>query len=137
MKAEPYQAGLHSPQGQASDSIAPVSLSQGFSPPSRQISSCCSTVSLPSNFLCKTHSLPSVLDTNETNFSDTISESINDPEDFTSSVWKLFDLTSLLSVFSLILIFYFKAEGFFFFFFLSPYCFSFLSTLCYSHVFLS
>ncbi|XP_061277017.1 centrosomal protein of 63 kDa isoform X5 [Bos javanicus] len=85
MKAEPYKAGLHSPQGQASDSIEPVSLSRGFSPPSHQISSCCSTVSLPSNFLCKTNSLPSVLDTNETNFSDTVSESINDPEDFTSS----------------------------------------------------
>ncbi|XDB47014.1 hypothetical protein AB1E18_000630 [Capra hircus] len=85
MKAEPYKAGLHSPQGQASDSIEPVSLSRGFSPPSHQISSCCSTVSLPSNFLCKTNSLPSVLDTNEANFSDTISESINDPEDFTSS----------------------------------------------------
>ncbi|XP_070322808.1 centrosomal protein of 63 kDa isoform X2 [Odocoileus virginianus] len=85
MKAEPYKAGLHSPQGQASDSIEPVSLSRGFSPQSHQISSCCSTVSLPSNFLCKTHSLPSMLDTNETNFSDTISESINDPEDFTSS----------------------------------------------------
>lgn len=136
MKAEPYKAGLHSPQGQALDSIEPVSLSRGFSPPSPQISSCCSTVSLPSNFLCKTHSLPSVLDTNETNFSDTISESINDPEDFTSSVWKLFDLTSLLSVFSLILFFYFKTEVFFFFF-LSPYCFSLLSTLCYSHIFLS
>jgi len=61
MKAEPYKAGLHSPQGQASDSIEPVSLSRGFSPPSHQISSCCSTVSLPSNFLCKTNSLPSVL----------------------------------------------------------------------------
>ncbi|XP_070650583.1 centrosomal protein of 63 kDa isoform X2 [Bos indicus] len=85
MKAEPYKAGLYSPQGQASDSIEPVSLSRGFSPPSHQISSCCSTVSLPSNFLCKTNSLPSVLDTNETNFSDTVSESINDPEDFTSS----------------------------------------------------
>ncbi|XP_043730287.1 centrosomal protein of 63 kDa isoform X4 [Cervus elaphus] len=85
MKAEPYKAGLHSPPGQASDSIEPVSLSRGFSPQSHQLSSCCSTVSLPSNFLCKTHSLPSVLDTNETNFSDTVSESINDPEDFTSS----------------------------------------------------
>ncbi|XP_065798265.1 centrosomal protein of 63 kDa isoform X3 [Muntiacus reevesi] len=137
MKAEPYKAGFHSPQGQASESIEPVSLSRGFSPQSHQISSCCSTVSLPSNFLCKTQSLPSMLDTNETNFSDTISESINDPEDFTSSVWKLFDLTSLLSVFSLILFFYFKAEGLFFFFFLSPYCFSLLSALCYSHIFLS
>ncbi|XP_043330285.1 centrosomal protein of 63 kDa isoform X4 [Cervus canadensis] len=85
MKAEPYKAGLHSLPGQASDSIEPVSLSRGFSPQSHQLSSCCSTVSLPSNFLCKTHSLPSVLDTNETNFSDTVSESINDPEDFTSS----------------------------------------------------
>ncbi|XP_007170429.2 centrosomal protein of 63 kDa isoform X1 [Balaenoptera acutorostrata] len=83
MKAEHYKAGLHSTQGQTSDSIEPVS--RGLSPPSHQISPCCSTSSLPSNFLCKTHSLPSVLDTDETNFSDTVSESINDQEDFLSS----------------------------------------------------
>eukprot|EP00069_Balaena_mysticetus_P005012 bmy_04739T0 len=83
MKAEHYKAGLHSTQGQASDSVEPVS--RGLSPPSHQISPCCSTSSLPSNFLCKTHSLPSVLDTDETNFSDTVSESINDQEDFLSS----------------------------------------------------
>ncbi|XP_059776267.1 centrosomal protein of 63 kDa isoform X2 [Balaenoptera ricei] len=83
MKAEHYKAGLHSTQGQASDSVEPVS--RGLSPPSHQISPCCSTSSLPSNLLCKTHSLPSVLDTDETNFSDTVSESINDQEDFLSS----------------------------------------------------
>ncbi|XP_068402055.1 centrosomal protein of 63 kDa isoform X6 [Eschrichtius robustus] len=83
MKADHYKAGLHSTQGQASDSVEPVS--RGLSPPSHQISPCCSTSSLPSNFLCKTHSLPSVLDTDETNFSDTVSESINDQEDFLSS----------------------------------------------------
>ncbi|XP_032486719.1 centrosomal protein of 63 kDa isoform X2 [Phocoena sinus] len=80
MEAEHYKAGLHSTQGQALDSVEPVSW--GLSPPSHQISPCCSTMSLPSNFLCKTHSLPSVLDANETNFSDTVSESINDQEDF-------------------------------------------------------
>ncbi|XP_005669914.1 centrosomal protein of 63 kDa isoform X3 [Sus scrofa] len=83
MQTEHYKAGLHSPRGQASDSIEP--LSRGLSPARSQISPCCSTMSLPSNFLSKTHSLPSVLDTNETNFSDTISESINDQEDFISS----------------------------------------------------
>ncbi|XP_036706179.1 centrosomal protein of 63 kDa isoform X3 [Balaenoptera musculus] len=83
MKAEHYKAGLHSRQGQASDSVEPVS--GGLSPPSHQISPRCSTGSLPSDFLCKTHSLPSVLDTDETNFSDTVSESINDQEDFLSS----------------------------------------------------
>lgn len=62
-------------------------------------------MSLPSNFLCKTHSLPSVLDANETNFSDTVSESINDQEDFIFSVWRLAELTSVLSLFSLILFF--------------------------------
>ncbi|XP_057594682.1 centrosomal protein of 63 kDa isoform X3 [Hippopotamus amphibius kiboko] len=83
MKAEHDKAGLHSPQGQALDSAEPVS--RGLSPLSHQSSPCCSTISLPSNFLCRTHSLPSVLDTSETNFSDTISESINDQEDFLSS----------------------------------------------------
>ncbi|XP_028345331.2 centrosomal protein of 63 kDa isoform X3 [Physeter macrocephalus] len=80
VKAEHCKAGLHSPPGQASDSVEPVS--RDLSPPSHQISPCCSTISLPSNLPCKTHSLPSVLDTNETNFSDTVSESINDQEDF-------------------------------------------------------
>uniref|UniRef100_A0A8C3WAB9 Centrosomal protein of 63 kDa n=1 Tax=Catagonus wagneri TaxID=51154 RepID=A0A8C3WAB9_9CETA len=83
MQTEHYKAGLHSPRGQASDSAEP--LSRGLSPARSQISPCCSTISLPSNFLSKTHSLPSVLDTNETNFSDTISESVNDQEDFISS----------------------------------------------------
>lgn len=103
MQTEHYKAGLHSPRGQASDSIEP--LSRGLSPTRSQISPCCSTMSLPSNFLSKTHSLPSVLDTNETNFSDTISESINDQEDFISSVWKLFNLTSLISLLGFIFLF--------------------------------
>ncbi|XP_007457610.1 PREDICTED: centrosomal protein of 63 kDa isoform X2 [Lipotes vexillifer] len=41
MEAEHYKAGLHSTQGQALDSIEPVS--RGLSPPSHQISPCCST----------------------------------------------------------------------------------------------
>lgn len=59
-----------------------------LSPLSSQITPC-SSVSLPSHFLYKTNSLPSVLDTNEANYSDTVSESINDQEEFMSSVWKL------------------------------------------------
>nr|XP_031533820.1 centrosomal protein of 63 kDa isoform X3 [Vicugna pacos] len=83
MKTEHYKAGLHSPRGRASDSVGPTAT--GLSSPSHEISPCCSTISLPSNFLCKTHSVTSVLDTNETNFSDSVSESINDQEDFVSS----------------------------------------------------
>ncbi|XP_032344001.1 centrosomal protein of 63 kDa isoform X1 [Camelus ferus] len=83
IKTEHYKAGLHSPRGRASDSVGPTAT--GLSSPSHEISPCCSTISLPSNFLCKTHSVPSVLDTNETNFSDSVSESINDQEDFVSS----------------------------------------------------
>ncbi|XP_014644899.1 PREDICTED: centrosomal protein of 63 kDa isoform X2 [Ceratotherium simum simum] len=83
IKTDHYKTGLHSPRGQASDSTEPVS--RVLSPLSPQISSCSSTISLPSNFLCKTQSLPSVLDTNEASFSDTVSESINDHEEFISS----------------------------------------------------
>ncbi|XP_077608450.1 centrosomal protein of 63 kDa isoform X3 [Crocuta crocuta] len=83
VKTEPSKAGLHSPRRQALDSIEPVS--RVLSPLSSQISPCSSTVSLPSNFLCKTNSVPSVLDTNDANFSDTVSESINDQEEFMSS----------------------------------------------------
>ncbi|KAL2804382.1 centrosomal protein of 63 kDa isoform a [Daubentonia madagascariensis] len=83
IKTEHYKTGLHSPRGQSSDSIDPVS--RVLSPPSPQISPGSSTVSLPSYFLCKTHSLPSALDTNEANFSDIISETINDQEEFMSS----------------------------------------------------
>nr|XP_025871234.1 centrosomal protein of 63 kDa isoform X2 [Vulpes vulpes] len=83
VKTEHYKTGLHSPRRQASDSIEPMS--RVLSPLSSQITPYSSTVSLPSNFLCKTNSLPSVLDTNEANYSDTISESINDKEEFISS----------------------------------------------------
>ncbi|XP_012643237.1 centrosomal protein of 63 kDa isoform X2 [Microcebus murinus] len=83
IKTEHYKTGLHSPRGQASDSIDPVS--RVLSPLSPHISLGSSTNSLPSYFLCKTHSLPSVVDTNEANFSDTVSESMNDQEEFMSS----------------------------------------------------
>ncbi|XP_063459008.1 centrosomal protein of 63 kDa isoform X8 [Pan paniscus] len=83
IKTEHYKTGLHSPRGQASDSINPMP--RVLSPLSPQISPCSSTRSLTSYSLCKTHSLPSALDTNEANFSDTISESMNDQEEFISS----------------------------------------------------
>ncbi|XP_059018644.1 centrosomal protein of 63 kDa isoform X6 [Mustela lutreola] len=82
MKTEHYKTGLHSPRRQALDSIEPIS--GVLSPLSSQITPC-SSVSLPSHFLYKTNSLPSVLDTNEANYSDTVSESINDQEEFMSS----------------------------------------------------
>ncbi|XP_030790031.1 centrosomal protein of 63 kDa isoform X7 [Rhinopithecus roxellana] len=83
IKTEHYKTGLHSPRGQASDSIDPMS--RVLSPLSPQISPCSSTRSLTSYCLCKSHSLPSALDTNEANFSDTVSESMNDQEEFMSS----------------------------------------------------
>ncbi|XP_030672647.1 centrosomal protein of 63 kDa isoform X4 [Nomascus leucogenys] len=83
IKTEHYKTGLHSPRGQASDSINPMS--RVLSPLRPQISPCSSTRSLTSYSLCKTHSLPSALDTNEANFSDTMSESMNDQEEFISS----------------------------------------------------
>ncbi|XP_027439489.1 centrosomal protein of 63 kDa isoform X3 [Zalophus californianus] len=82
IKTEHYKTGLHSLRRQALDSIEPVS--RVLSPLSSQITPC-SSVSLPSNFLCKTNSLPSVLDINEANYSDTVSESLNDQEEFMSS----------------------------------------------------
>ncbi|XP_026352851.2 centrosomal protein of 63 kDa isoform X2 [Ursus arctos] len=82
IKTEHYKTVLHSPRRQALDSTEPMS--RVLSPLSSQITPC-SSVSLPSNFLCKTSSLPSVLDTNEANYSDTVSESINDQEEFMSS----------------------------------------------------
>uniref|UniRef100_A0A667IGS0 Centrosomal protein of 63 kDa n=1 Tax=Lynx canadensis TaxID=61383 RepID=A0A667IGS0_LYNCA len=83
VKTERCKTGLHSPRRQALDSIEPMS--RVLSPLSSQISPCSSTISLPSNFLCKTSSLPSALDTNDASFSDTVSESINDQEEFMSS----------------------------------------------------
>ncbi|XP_040336172.1 centrosomal protein of 63 kDa isoform X3 [Herpailurus yagouaroundi] len=82
VKTEHCKTGLHSPRRQALDSIEPMS--RVLSPLSSQISPCSSTISLPSNFLCKTSSLPSALDTNDASFSDTVSESINDQEEFMS-----------------------------------------------------
>ncbi|XP_078210308.1 centrosomal protein of 63 kDa isoform X3 [Callithrix jacchus] len=83
IKIEHYKTGLHSPRGRASDSIDPMS--RVLSPLSPQVSPCSSTRSLTSYSLCKTHSLPSALDTNEASFSDTVSESMNDQEEFMSS----------------------------------------------------
>nr|XP_019603673.1 PREDICTED: centrosomal protein of 63 kDa isoform X3 [Rhinolophus sinicus] len=82
-KIEHYKTGLPSPRGQTPDRIEPMS--RALSPLSPRFSLCSSTLSLTSNFLCKAHSLPSVLDTNEAICSDTISESINDQEEFMSS----------------------------------------------------
>ncbi|XP_059519864.1 centrosomal protein of 63 kDa isoform X4 [Myotis daubentonii] len=78
MNTEHYKAGLHSARGHTPDRVEPVaralsSVSSHLSP-----SSFCS--SMPSNFLYKAHSLPSVLDSSEVLFSDTISESVNDRE---------------------------------------------------------
>ncbi|XP_006150913.1 centrosomal protein of 63 kDa isoform X2 [Tupaia chinensis] len=83
IKTGHYKTGLHSPRGHALDSIDPIS--RVLSPLSPQGSPCSSTVSLPSYFLDKTHFLPSVVDMNEANFSDTVSESLNDQEEFMSS----------------------------------------------------
>jgi hypothetical protein len=89
-----YKTGHHSPRGKALDSIDPMP--RVLSPPSSQISPCSSTVSLPSHLMCQTYSLSSVPDPNDANFSDTMSDSMNDQEENLSSVWKLSDLTDLL-----------------------------------------
>lgn len=109
MNTEHYKAGLHSARGQAPDRVESVaralsSLSSHLSP-----SSSCSSV--PSNFLYKAHSLPSVLDPNDVLFSDTISESVNDREASMCSVWKLPDLLSLLRLLSLILSFILRGNS--------------------------
>uniref|UniRef100_A0A8C6MVB7 Centrosomal protein of 63 kDa n=1 Tax=Mus spicilegus TaxID=10103 RepID=A0A8C6MVB7_MUSSI len=83
IKTEQYKTGHHSPRGQTLDSIDPVA--RGPSPLSSHISPGSSTVSLPSNFLFETHSLPSVLDINDVNFSDSLSDCMNDQEEFVSS----------------------------------------------------
>ncbi|XP_004834323.1 centrosomal protein of 63 kDa isoform X3 [Heterocephalus glaber] len=82
IKTEHCKTGLHSPRGQAPDSTGPVS--RACSPLSPHLSSCSSTISLPSYFLGQTHSLPSLLDTNDANFSDTMSDGTNDQEEFIS-----------------------------------------------------
>ncbi|XP_075403011.1 centrosomal protein of 63 kDa isoform X6 [Tenrec ecaudatus] len=82
-KAEFYKTGLRSPpRRQASASVETGS--RALSPLSPQTSPCSSTVSLPSNCRCKSDSLPSVLDANDANFSDTVSESANDQDEFIS-----------------------------------------------------
>ncbi|KAM8758353.1 centrosomal protein of 63 kDa isoform 3-T3 [Rhynchonycteris naso] len=83
IKTEHYRAGLHSPRGQVLARIQPASTV--LSPLSSPMSSYSSSVSVPSHFLYKAQSLPSVLDPNEATFSDTISESINDQEELMSS----------------------------------------------------
>ncbi|XP_021101062.1 centrosomal protein of 63 kDa isoform X2 [Heterocephalus glaber] len=100
IKTEHCKTGLHSPRGQAPDSTGPVS--RACSPLSPHLSSCSSTISLPSYFLGQTHSLPSLLDTNDANFSDTMSDGTNDQEEFISLVWKLSDFSSLLVLFLLL-----------------------------------
>ncbi|KAM6222277.1 centrosomal protein of 63 kDa isoform 3-T3 [Rhynchocyon petersi] len=75
IKIELYKAGLQSsPRRHTSDSLDPVS--RTLSPLSPQSSPGSSTISLPSNFVCKTDSLPSV--------SEMISEITNDHEEFIS-----------------------------------------------------
>ncbi|XP_063105106.1 centrosomal protein of 63 kDa isoform X12 [Cavia porcellus] len=77
-----HSPGLHSPRGRAPDSTRPMS--RVCSPLSSHLSSCSSTISLPSNFLGQTHSLPSLLDIHDANFSDTMSDGMNDQEEFIS-----------------------------------------------------
>ncbi|XP_076986286.1 centrosomal protein of 63 kDa isoform X2 [Tamandua tetradactyla] len=82
VKTEPYRAGVPSPRRRAPESMEPIS--RVLSPLTPHVSPCSSSISLPSNFVCKTDSLPSVLDANEANFSETMSESINDQEELIS-----------------------------------------------------
>ncbi|XP_052043485.1 centrosomal protein of 63 kDa isoform X11 [Apodemus sylvaticus] len=83
IKTEQYKTGQHPPRGQTLDSIDPVA--RGPSPLSSHISPDSSIVSLPSNFIFQTHSLPSMLDINDVNFSDSLSDCMNDQEEFVSS----------------------------------------------------
>ncbi|XP_076433037.1 centrosomal protein of 63 kDa isoform X2 [Peromyscus maniculatus bairdii] len=80
IQTEQYKTGHHSPREQTLDSIDPMA--RGPSPPSPPTSPDSSTVSLPSNFLCHAHSLPSVLDINDANFSDILSDCMNDQEEY-------------------------------------------------------
>nr|XP_038937131.1 centrosomal protein of 63 kDa isoform X10 [Rattus norvegicus] len=83
IKTEQYKTGHHSPRGQTLDSIDPVA--RGPSPLSCHISPGSSTISLPSNSVCQARSLPSMLDINDANFSDNLSDCANDQEEFVSS----------------------------------------------------
>ncbi|XP_006759863.1 PREDICTED: centrosomal protein of 63 kDa isoform X3 [Myotis davidii] len=78
MNTEHYKAGLHSARGHAPDRVEPVA--RALSSVSSHLSPSSSCSSVPSTFLYKAHSLPSVLDPSEVFFSDTISESVNDRE---------------------------------------------------------
>ncbi|XP_028725766.1 centrosomal protein of 63 kDa isoform X4 [Peromyscus leucopus] len=80
IQTEQYKTGHHSPREQTLDSVDPMA--RGPSPPSPPTSPDSSTVSLPSNFLCHAHSLPSVLDINDANFSDILSDCMNDQEEY-------------------------------------------------------
>ncbi|KAI5930299.1 Centrosomal protein of 63 kDa [Manis javanica] len=98
IKAELFRTGLHSPGEQASAGIEPISRDLG--PQSPQTSPDSSTVSSPSDFLCDTHSLSAGLDANEASFSDTVSENINDQEEFMSSCpWPVSPLGSIAARF--------------------------------------
>lgn len=110
IKTEQYKTGHHSPREQMLGSKDPMA--RGPSPRSSHISPDSSTVSLPSNFLCHAHSLPSMLDINDASFSDVLSDCMNDQEEFVSSVWKHSDL-------NIYFIFYFKLERVFCFCFIS------------------
>ncbi|XP_060241412.1 centrosomal protein of 63 kDa isoform X11 [Meriones unguiculatus] len=83
IKTEQYKTGHHSPRGQMLDSIE--FMAKGPIPLSSQTSSDSSTVSLPSNFVCHAHSLPSMPDTHDANFSDSLSDCTNDHEECASS----------------------------------------------------
>ncbi|XP_049995272.1 centrosomal protein of 63 kDa isoform X2 [Alexandromys fortis] len=83
IKTEQYKTGHHSPREQMLGSKDPMA--RGPSPRSSHISPDSSTVSLPSNFLCHAHSLPSMLDINDASFSDVLSDCMNDQEEFVSS----------------------------------------------------
>lgn len=109
MNTEHYRAGLRSARGQAPDRVEPVA--RDLSSVSSHLSPCSTFSSVPSHFLYKAHSLPSVLDPNEVLFSDTVSESVNDREASMCSVWKLPDLLSLLRLLSLILSFILRGNS--------------------------
>ncbi|XP_008847797.1 centrosomal protein of 63 kDa [Nannospalax galili] len=95
IKTEQYKTGHRSPRGQALESVDPTT--RGSSLPSSCMSSGSSTGSLPSHFMCHGHSLPSILDLNDASFSDSLSDRMNDQEEFMSSSCSL-PVTSLGSI---------------------------------------
>lgn len=92
IKTEHYKTGFHPLRGQTSDGVDPMP--RVLTRLSPQVSPCSSAVSLPPYFVCQTNA--SALDANNANFSDTLSDSVNDQEEFVSSVWKHSDFTSSL-----------------------------------------